>query len=449
MAHKIIESFKQSLTQRLLVISAIALCMTIPLNMVRGVVNERNLSYNSVISEISSLWGNQQTLAGPILRIPFIEKHETEVQLQSGLGHTETKRKTHYVRKHAFILPKTLEIQAQLEEQYRQRGIYRSLVYGSTIELHAEFAAVNIHQLSPKVDKILLEEASLLIGLSDTKAIDKINSINFNQQPLAVVAGVDGDSVINSGFSAMVPGKIDLKARNTFSLSFDVKGSHGFHFIPLGETTRVALNSTWPHPKFSGQLLPDSHEISPAGFTAYWEVPHLARNYPQVWVNEHRETNIYELRAGVDLFEPIFVYSKITRAVKYGLLFIIMTFIAFFVFEASAASALHYVQYGVVGSALAFFYLLLLALSEHIRFGFAYLLAALTCISLISVYVGYALKDRSRATVLFVLLAILFSIIYSLLNAEDFALLTGTFMLLFALGGLMYVTKDLKATKIE
>ena len=449
MAHKIIESFKRSMTNRIIIIMLIAFVMTIPLNMVAGVVNERNHYYDSVIREISSLWGEQQTLSGPVMVVPFMEKHETEEALQTGFGHTETKLKTKYVRKHAIILPKKLTLDVGLKESYRQRGIYRSLVYGANIGLSAEFAPIDINQLSPRVDEVLLDEAKLLIGLGDTKAIDQIEAIQLNRDKLNVVAGVGGSGVLASGFSAELPRGFELNKNNNFDLVMDVKGSHGFHFAPFGETTLAKFHSSWPHPKFSGQLLPDNHTVTDEGFNAEWQVPHLARNYPQTWVNEHREVNLNELLAGVSLFEPVFVYSKITRAVKYGLLFIMLTFITFFIFEASTASALHYVQYGVVGSALAFFFLLLLALSEHIRFGFAYFIAALSCTSMISVYASYALANRCQGTGLFCLLSGLFGVIYLLLKTEDFALLSGTFMLLMALLGIMFVTKDINLGKRE
>ena len=419
-----IEQIKNTLSNRIIIISLIALTMSIPLNLIDSVVKERNFYYDSVIHDISTVWGDEQTLIGPVLVIPFSEKSS-------------------YGRKHAIFLPKNLHITTALDPDYRHRGIYKSLVYGADLKLQAQFENIDVNSLSSNVGEIFFEEAELLVGLNDTKAIDKIHTIKFANKKLEVVAGVGKSDILKSGFSAPVSDTLSPAVSYAFELNFAVKGSHSFRIAPTGETTVMDMTSSWPHPKFSGQLLPDEHDIHSRGFSAHWEIPHLARNYPQAWVKELRDVDICELLTGVDLFEPVFIYSKITRAVKYGLLFIGLTFITFFLFELSTAATLHYVQYGLVGIALALLYLLLLSLSEHITFARAYLYSSLVCISMISGYAGYALRSKARAGILFGLLSTLFSLIYALLRQEDFALLTGTLLLTLALAALMFVTKDL------
>ena len=436
-------SIKNTLSSRLLVISVIALSISIPLGMIKGVISERNYYYDSVINEISALWGSQQTVTGPFVVLPFIEKHETEEQVKNQYGQTETKLKKRYIRKHAIILPNQLTVNTSLKESYRNRGIYKSLVYSSKLDMEASFDNIDLNGLSNHIHRIAWEEAELIVGLSDTKAIDKIHNITLNRENLDVIAGVGDSNLVNSGFSAPLPESLMNKEKLELSLSLNMNGSHGFRFAPLGKTTEATIKSTWPHPKFAGQLLPDKHKITDAGFEAHWEIPHLARNYPQIWVKEHQNINVSELVTGVDLFEPVFIYSKITRAVKYGLLFVGLTFITFFLFEISIDCSLHYVQYALVGISLALFYLSLLSLSEHISFIWAYGLSALLCISMISSYVGHALRNRSQGFLLFGLLSLLFGLIYTLLRLEDLALLTGTSMLLAVVGALMFLTRNI------
>lgn len=437
------KSIKNTLSHRIVAIALIALGMTIPLGMVKGVISERHYYYDSVISEISSLWGAQQTISGPILVVPFIEKYETEEQVKNAAGEVKTKLNKRFIRRHAVLLPNDLNIDLDLAEQYRKRGIYNSLVYSSEIKIEAIFDDTNIAGLSNHIDRILWQESELVVGLSDTKAIDKIQTISLNGEALRVTPGVGSTQIIPSGFSARVSAKLDEQRPLHFALNLKVNGSHGIRFVPLGEITRAHIESSWPHPKFAGQILPDSHKIDTQGFKARWEIPHLSRNYPQSWVAEHQELNLLAVVAGVDLFEPVFIYSKITRAVKYGLLFIILTFITFFIFEVSTNSKLHLVQYGLVGFALALFYLLLLSLSEHIAFFKAYLASALSCISMISAYVGFALKSTARGLLLFAILSLLFTLIYTLLRLQDLALLVGTLMLFITLGVLMFITRGL------
>lgn len=190
--------------------------------------------------------------------------------------------------------------------------------------------------------------------------------------------------------------------------------------------------------------LPTSHEITAEGFTSTWAIPHLARNYPQSWVSANAQYNLTEFTAGVDLFEPVFLYSKVTRAAKYGILFVGLTFLTFLIFELTTQIRLHYVQYGLIGVALIIFYLVLLSIAEHTAFLTAYIVAAVINIGLITLYTGAALKSWSKAGVIFVLLSALYAVLYSLLQLEDYALLMGTMLLLSVLMVLMYVTRNLR-----
>jgi inner membrane protein len=179
------------------------------------------------------------------------------------------------------------------------------------------------------------------------------------------------------------------------------------------------------------------------GFDAEWSVPHLARNFPQSWVQGREQHNLGELVAGVNLFEPIFLYSKVTRAVKYGLLFIGLTFLTFVIFELGSGTRLHLVQYALIGLALAIFFLTLLALAEHIDFLAAYLVASALVVGMVSLYTATALRSPRRGIMIAVLLTALYTVLYSLLRMEDYALLVGTALLMLALGVLMYVTRTL------
>jgi len=207
------------------------------------------------------------------------------------------------------------------------------------------------------------------------------------------------------------------------------------------------MQSTWPHPSFVGSTLPNQYEISDEGFSANWSVPHLARNYQQTWVDTQRNINLFEFTAGVSLFEPVSLYSQVTRAVKYGLLFIGLTFLTLFIFELSIKRRLHMVQYALIGIALSLFFLVLLSLSEHIAFIKAYFSAALLSISMISGYVWMALRNAQRAATVFLLLTALYAVLYSLLQFEDYALLVGTALLVFVVMALMYVTRNIQKTE--
>ncbi len=440
----VIQQLQHSLTKRIVAIAILGLAMAIPLTIVEGVVGERSRYYDQVIREIANLWGHQQVIQGPILMIPFIEKFVSEEEVKNEAGETETKSKTHYRNQTAIILPQSLELIADIKERYRKRAIYKSLVYASKLKIRADFVQPNLKELSAHLHRIEWHKARVVVGLSDTKSIDSISQLNWNGQKQGLASGTGISEIIPHGFHAPLSAMGPEVQNHRLELDLDLNGSHGLRFAPLGETTTAKVSSSWPHPSFAGNLLPDTHAIDASGFVATWEIPHLARNYPQMWVLNKAKVNIDELLAGVDLFEPVFIYSRITRAVKYGLLIVALTYLTFLVFELTTGSALHIVQYGLIGAALALFYLLLLSLAEHIGFTNAYLGATGASVGLISSYVGAASNSVRRGVFLFGLLAMLYGLLYSLLQMEDYALLAGSLVLFAVLIVLMYLTRGLK-----
>jgi inner membrane protein len=287
------------------------------------------------------------------------------------------------------------------------------------------------------------------MGLSDTRAINKVSSLNWNGAEIGYSPGTQVTDLISYGFHASLKGLSANEETYVFNTNISINGSQGFRFAPFGETTTVNMQSSWPHPSFQGMTLPKNYEIAVDGFSAAWTIPHLARNYPQSWVSSNANYNLSEFTAGVDLFEPVFLYSKVTRAVKYGILFVGLTFLTFLIFELTTQTRLHYLQYGLIGFALSIFYLVLLSIAEHTAFLTAYIVAATINIGLIAVYTGAALKNWTRASVIFVLLSALYVVLYSLLQLEDYALLMGTILLLSVLMVLMYVTRNLRVNMAD
>jgi len=143
----------------------------------------------------------------------------------------------------------------------------------------------------------------------------------------------------------------------------------------------------------------------------------------------------------VSLFDPINPYMQADRASKYGLLFVLLTFVGFFMFELIKRLAIHPIQYGLVGLALAIFFLLLLSLSEHVEFWIAYLIASVACIGLLGVYLSSVLRSRARGLGFAAMLTLLYAALYGLLVSEDNALVLGSLMLFAILAAIMLVTR--------
>jgi len=438
-----------TLTVRAIIVGVIALVMLIPLVMMQGVVHERNGLYRNVLHDIANTWGGQQTLQGPALVVPFIEKHVSKETIKDENGEEKIKSKTKYITKYAIQLPKDLNVDVSLAEQHRKRGIYKSLVYEAELSLAGSFEKIDIQSMSDHIHRIDWDKAYLVLGLSDTRAINEVSSLNWNGNEVGYSPGTRITELISHGFHASLNGVNANLDKHVFNTKISINGSQGFRFAPFGENTTVNMKSSWPHPSFQGMTLPTEYEVTNDGFTSSWTIPHLARNYPQSWVSPNANYNLSEFTAGVDLFEPVFLYSKVTRAVKYGILFVGLTFLTFLIFELTTQTRLHFVQYGLIGVALTLFYLVLLSIAEHTTFLTAYLVAAAINIGLITIYTGAALKNWGRASVIFVLLSALYTVLYSLLQLEDYALLMGTMLLLSVLMVLMYVTRNLRVHSPE
>jgi len=431
-----------SLTLRTLIVSLLALLMLIPLGFVAGMVSERGQRYASVQDDIANTWGERQTLVAPVLIIPFVETERLQETVVDNQGNSRLVDKV--VRRHrtAQVLPTTLDINGTLHDETRQRGIFRSLVYTADLAVSATFPAIDINALSDNVETIQWDKAWLAMGLSDTSAINSVSLFSWNNNKLTLSPGTQLE-LLGTGFHAPIA-NLGAEAGSTLRVEMSIKGSGYFNFAPLGEITTVEIDSSWPHPSFQGRTLPESRSVSADGFSARWVVPHLARNFPQTFRND-AQVDLQEFTAGVSMFEPVSLYSRITRAVKYGILFIGLTFLTLLAFEFAIRKRLHVVQYGLIGCSLSLFYLVLLSLSEHMQFLGAYAIAAGLTISMITGYTWAVLGSVAKASVVFAMLASLYSILLSLLHLEDYALLMGTALLVVVVAILMLVTRAISS----
>jgi inner membrane protein len=227
-----------------------------------------------------------------------------------------------------------------------------------------------------------------------------------------------------------------------FAFHTVIAGSRDLSMLPLGSTTTLQLHSNWPHPSFHGAFLPAEHTITAQGFDARWQVLELNRSYRQLWSDfEVNEGSLAESSFGVGLYQAVDAYQRGERAVKYALLFIALTFLTFFAWEQVTRNPMHPLQYLLIGLALSIFYLLLIALSEHISFLAAYVTAAVALVVLIGVYIAGALRSSIRGGVAGVAMSGVYALLYALVLSEDYALLLGAIVLFVALAAVMLVTR--------
>ena len=428
------KKMKNSATIKFAAVALLTLLLLIPLGMIQSLVQEREGRRDDAIKEVSSKWGGEQVLIGPVLSIPYKTYITSEVD-----GRSATAEKVNY----AHILPETLNIEGIVLPEMRQRGIYDIAVYNSNLNISGEFLNPNFAQLSIPGKDIIWNDIIISMGIPDMKGIKDKIALAWDGAEYTLQPGVATGDVIASGVSAKIPlGSINAKEKHVFSFQLMLNGSKALQFAPLGAQTSASLASPWPNPSFNGAFLPDAREVNENGFSAQWKTLHLNRNYPQYWHGQATK-EIADSAFGVELLIPVDEYQKTTRSVKYGIMLISLTFLIFFLVEMFNRKHIHPIQYILVGLALCIFYLLLLSLSEYINFNYAYLAASIATILLIAGYVKTVFKNNKLALMQSLILIIIYGFIYILLQLEDYALLMGSIGLFIVLAAVMYISRNI------
>ena len=402
--------------------------------MVKDLIREREYRQREAIAEVSSKWGEAQTITGIVLTVPY----KTYSKVYEGKDIVRLVES----REYAHFLPEELNIVGDISPEIRYRGIYEVIVYNSRLQLSGSFLSADFEEWKVEEENILWEDAFISLGISDLRSIQENISVNWNNQKYFFHPGIESRDVINNGISARLKlNQADsINTITEFSLDLNFNGSNSLSFIPLGKVTKVKINSDWENPSFTGAFLPDERSINDDGFSAYWEVLHLNRSYPQKFRGS--DHNIHDSSFGVNLIVPVDEYQKSMRSAKYAVIFITLTFLLFFFVQILNGVKIHPIQYIIVGLALCVFYTLLIALSEHIAFRFSYLISSLAIITLITLY-SKSIFDKRLTIVICLILVTLYLFIYSIIQMEDYALLMGSIGLFIVLGIIMYLSRKI------
>lgn len=427
---------RDSVLFKMIVIGLLGLALLVPLGMVRLLISERQARRDEVSREVAAVWGQAQTLAGPMLTLPYRDRLRDE------------KGTVHEITRFASFLPETLEIQGEIEPEKRSRGLFEVAVYRADLSVTGTFKRPDFSEWRIDPGDVFWDDAFLTFGIPDMRGIRNGTSLDWSGRSLPLSPGGGQAGFWETGLRAAVPGLGAGKAGDEYRFRFQlgIHGSRQIRFLPAGRQTTVSLKSAWSDPSFSGAFLPDQRDVSPTGFTATWNVSYFGRGYPQQWRDSERDqlapsSAVAGSAFGVDLFLPVDGYQKSERSVKYGVLFLLLTFLTFFLYETFQPWSLHPMQYFLVGSALCLFYLLLLSLSEHLPFGGAYAVASLATVGMIGTYSVAILRGAGRALWMTGILGLLYGYLYVLLQAEDYALLLGSIGLFVILALVMYVTR--------
>ena len=444
-------------TKKIIFLFVLTILLLIPLKLIGNLINDRGSLYNQTIINIGNEWGKSQKIIAPVITISYKDTGINSKDSVSNASNTKAVAVVPVERKFA-ILPEELNATIEMKDEVRQRGIYNATVYNANVKLKGYFSAKDF----PEDKKVL---GCVSIGLTDTKALVKINKFKIGDMDLEAMSGTMAAPLITNGIS----GQLGPEHNNTmnkekipFEIDIDFRGSRDISILPLGKKNHFEIKSNWKSPSFSG-VLPTERTIDNNGFSAVWEVSNLIRNYPQiidinndqfsdfyqdgVVYNEYDDETTYSDNndentiVKVALFDSVTSYTQIYRACNYGILFIGMSLVVVFIFEIVSKKAAHYVQYGVVGFSLVIFYLLLLSLSEHIGFEWSYLISSLAIVIPNSLYITSMTSSKKFGIGMFIFLSGIYAILFSILRMEQYALLTGSLLILAVLYAVMYLTK--------
>ena len=433
--------------KKLIFLVVFVIILLIPLHFVGNLIDNRGRLFNQTVTEIGNEWGKSQKIIAPVISLSYIDstlskddsiRNEKNVVVQP-------------VERRIAILPEELNATIEMKDELRHRGIYNATVYTANIKLTGYFSPKDFPN---KNDMI----AYLSIGLSDTKALVKVNKFKLGnvEQDLETMSGTMASPLFANGISGKIGPEYDgmmTEDKIPFEIDIDFRGSREISILPLGKKNNFDIKSNWKSPSFSG-VLPVERNIDDNGFTAKWEVSNLIRNYPQVLdidkdvyydFEESYSDGDYDGEEStivkVLLYNSVTDYTQIYRACRYGILFILMSLVIVYIFEIVSKKVAHYVQYIVVGFSLVMFYLLLLSLSEHLGFEMAYLVASLAIVIPNSLYVASMTDNKKFGIGMFIFLSGIYAILFSILRMEQYALLAGTLLILAMLYVVMYLTK--------
>lgn len=476
------EKVGSSLIVKIFIIFFLMLILLIPLGLIGDLISERNTREESVSTEIARKWGMDQVVASPIIAVPYEVVRERMKSNDDGSGFSTLV--TTVVTEYAFLMADQAQISATVEPQPLKRGIYQAIVYNSKINIKGNFRSFDLSKLKVEPNELKWNQAKLIFGIQDLKGLSASPTFKWDGKSIEMGKYDLEIDLFPQNLTVDIPLEGNESLNKPFEINFDLKGSKSLNFLPLAKNTKINASGNWANPSFNGNFLPDEREVN-STFKASWNIPDFSRKQAQQWTGEPYSIYTYQ---GIDLsgedahprdyvgpgmpeprvagtgnqltstdYDMVQVnflpqvdnYQKTTRVTKYGALVIALTFVSLVFMEIIKKQRVHIIQYVLIGFAMVLFYALLLAISEHIGFNFAYLIAAIATIVLISSFIKAITKDLKSALNFAAILALFYSFIFVLLQLRDYSLIVGTIGLFIILAVLMKISTKINWYQFE
>ncbi|MCA0425797.1 MAG: cell envelope integrity protein CreD [Bacteroidetes bacterium] len=423
---------KRSVLVKIGTIGFLVLILLIPSSMIESVIYERQSRAEEAIDEISSKWGEAQLVTGPIVQLPYSKLVKTKTGVET-------------LREFAYFLPARFKVNGNLKAEELNRGIFDAVVFNGTFNLSFGYTAAELTKIEIEPSAIDWSGAKLLFGFSDLRGLSSVPSLTFQNKQLAFEAFhplVSEELPAAQYLAAAIPNLNSLEQLANVSMKLSLRGSKFLSFVPVGNESEIVLKSNWPDPGFDGKFLPVQRQVSDSGFTASWSVLGFNRPFAQQWLGKC-PPDLGNSLATVNLLMPVDQYQKSMRSSKYGMLVVLLSFLALFLTEMILKIRIHPFQYLLIGAAMVLFYILLLSFSEQIGFSYAYLLSTALVVLLISAYSLSIFGKWKNSLGLLAVLSAFYGYVFVLIQQQQFALLLGSLGLFLVLALLMYVSRKI------
>lgn len=445
-----------SLGLKLLLVCLLVLAMGVPLLVVGGLVAERQARAGNVTAQIGADAGGAQVVGGPMLLVPY----QRTVETTDDQGRTQRRAE----RGTFVVFPETGSADTTLEVTDRNIGIYRAASYTATTDFDASFRPQATLEDVPEEYRFAWDEARIVMFVRDSRAIRNAAEVRFTDGATATLEPISDLSLTAPSEEYARPGLFSSAAVRPPSTlqafaaparfengprDFEVEsrltltGAQRFSIAAFAQDTSATIRGDRRDARSEGYFQSsEALQSTEEGFVVSWRVPFVARG-----VEKAADLNSFNLglAAGRDMAVSFVasddVYQGVARAVRYGIMFIGIVFLATLIFEAVSGRKAHPAQYVLVGLAQCVFYLLLLSMTELIGFTVAFFVAASATVALLAYYAGASFGSAAVGLRALIGLGLLYLAMYVLMTLEDFALFAGSLVAFAVIAATMIATR--------
>lgn len=325
------------------------------------------------------------------------------------------------------VFPDTYACDVKVDTKTLHRSIYEAEVFDARLTVSG---TVSRSQLQGRGETV-----SFIVDY-DPEAISSLEKLKIGSREYAWTRGDDKLTV--SVPLASLPENIE------FGTAFTTRGSGGVYVAQIGDRNKIKINGKASNPSFQGRSLPESRTVRDRNFHAEWKnegIPRQYRNAAPQALDEYDFPSDYgKPYVGADFLVGVDRYQKVARTLKYSFIIILLTYLAVLLVEVISKRRVPLLNYFLTGAALVLFYTLLLSFVELMAFGWAYLIAAVMTVALITAYMRRVLNSNKLGLLMLGILAGLYGSIYVMLNLATLALLLGSLILFVALAACMYAS---------